>query len=505
MRALGNAGKTQAGDRTGASACRVAQRTGRAIQPPQREKQVRIVPQQAERQTGVRRLTWALAPVLCTLAGMLACAAPALALNPERHYEMVSPPFKDGYGALNIEAVAQDGESVAFFSPGVFAGAPIGLTQSDDEMAYVAHRVGSGWSTESLWPPASLTSEVVDGNQDVSPTLTVTAALGRLGPSNEVANVFGEQAQLFVHSVVEPDISTAWEAAEPTLETPQKSQISAPGYKGASIDFCHVVVVPPDPGEYYLSVPTFSTVAEHLYEVNRGCGGELRQVRLVGLNNSGGLVSPECRDTLGLESAADGDFGDEANGESPSSFNAISAGGRQVFFTATTHCERQENHAQLFVRVGGVRTLEVSRPLTSACSEVPCGGAAIASARPPAEFVGASRDGSRVFFMTKAPLVEGDKDTTKDLYLANIGCPSGVGEACALGEAQNTSVTSLVQVSHDPRVGEAADVQGVVRLAPDGSRVYFVARGCFYGGGFTTEGSGLLKDSEREPESINAI
>ena len=38
-------------------------------------------------------------------------------------------------------------------------------------------------------------------------------------------------------------------------------------------------------------------------------------------------------------------------------------------------------------------------------------------------------------------------------------------------------MTSLTQVSHDPRAGEAAEVQGVLRVAPDGSRAYFVARG----------------------------
>jgi len=37
-------------------------------------------------------------------------------------------------------------------------------------------------------------------------------------------------------------------------------------------------------------------------------------------------------------------------------------------------------------------------------------------------------------------------------------------------------VNSLVQVSHDPN-GEAAEVQGVLAVSPDGSHVYFVARG----------------------------
>src|SRR5476649_2782571 len=49
--------------------------------------------------------------------------APALALPEGRHYEMVSPVFKGGYGAKNVEAVSPDGETVIFSSPGAFAGA----------------------------------------------------------------------------------------------------------------------------------------------------------------------------------------------------------------------------------------------------------------------------------------------------------------------------------------------------------------------------------------------
>ena len=107
--------------------------------------------------------------------------------------------------------------------------------------------------------------------------------------------------------------------------------------------------------------------------------------------------------------------------------------------------------------------------------EVPCDGAAT---RAPAFFQGASEDGSKVFFTTTVPLVTGDTDNKNDLYMATIGCPSGEPEC----EVAKREVTSLVQVSHDPN-GEAAEVpqgvfmQGVVRVAPDGSRVYFVARG----------------------------
>ncbi len=79
--------------------------------------------------------------------------------------------------------------------------------------------------------------------------------------------------------------------------------------------------------------------------------------------------------------------------------------------------------------------------------------------------------GTRVFFSTTALLLKG-VSSENALYEATIGCP-GV-ESCAANERE---VTSLVQVSHDPNAGEAAELQGIVRIAPDGSHVYFVARG----------------------------
>ena len=79
-----------------------------------------------------------------------------------------------------------------------------------------------------------------------------------------------------------------------------------------------------------------------------------------------------------------------------------------------------------------------------------------------------------MFFTTAAQLVTGDTDPSTNLYMAKIGCPGGEAEACAAGQRV---VTGLTEVSHDPHAGQGAEVQGVVSVAPDGRRVYFVARG----------------------------
>jgi hypothetical protein len=73
-----------------------------------------------------------------------------------------------------------------------------------------------------------------------------------------------------------------------------------------------------------------------------------------------------------------------------------------------------------------------------------------------------------VFFTTTQQLVNGDTDQTNDLYECDIppGAPAPVGTAnpCA----------SLTEVSHN---ATGANVENVVNISEDGSRVYFVAQG----------------------------
>ena len=405
--------------------------------------------------------------VLALLASLLLgghfAAALALALPEGRVYELVSPVYKGGYGVNKIEAVAPDGDSAAFYSPGTFAGAPQGLA-GQTELAYLAKREPSGWSTESLLPPAELTPYPL--GQDVSSTLNTTFDLGVLGPNDEAADQDGVQEEFLFHSVGLPDTAANWEVAGGVLETQKKKHIKLT-YYGASADLCHLLFRSTSQEENLLPGATGKYT---LYELDRGCEGEAPSVRLVAVNNQDKSISPSCPDDLGIEEYA-GEY-------KISHFNDVSAGGREVFFTTSVgKGECDTSLAQLFVRLDGSRTLEVSRPLEPACGEVPCGGAAVAAARTRAAFVGASSDGSKVFFETTAPLTTEDRDADNDLYMARIGCPSGAGEACEPGETEETKVTSLVLVSHDPHAGEAAEVQGAVRIAPDGTRAYFVARG----------------------------
>ena len=416
--------------------------------------------------TGARACTLASFAVLALMA---LTATPAVALPEGRVYEQVSPTYKGGYGANAIKGVSLNGESVIFESLGAFAGAP--STQGGGA-PYLARRGASGWSTSALNVPAALAADSVE-SVGFSANLESALFFTVPGPNFGAAANGATEQEFLSYQTDTPDTAADWKVQGEVLEGLNKTPGDRIGVKGASADFSHILFE--GGAEPFLAGAV--NVEGPLYDfVTSGEGAP--SLGLVGVNNhdQGEAIDPACVTTLGNRLGKG------------STFNAIAAGGGEIFFTTNVEpnqrdgCEGDpDDPAQLFVRVDGSRTLEVSRPLEPSeafggCEnngvpgEVPCSGAA---ERASAEFVGASEDGSKVFFTTAAPLVSEDKDSTNDLYMVEIGCPGDAGECQPAGK----EVTSLVQVSHDPNVGEAADVQGVVSMASDGSRVYFVARG----------------------------
>jgi hypothetical protein len=404
--------------------------------------------------------------------GIVACvcccaAVQALGLPPGRVDEMVSPLYKAGYGVNVTTAVAPDGESVAFASTGVFAGQ---LLNDPLGNLYVARRSTLQWSNTSVAPPAALAP--VGFTADFSETLDSALFKGFPGPSVALATLAGTENVFFLHDT-NTDMGQGWEVAGLRLETVNKDPFNA-NYGGASGDLCHILIdgVGADP---LLSVAVGAT-AEQVYEMARGCNGEPPSLRVVALDNKGAVIDLDCNAMVGARLVDVGEDGKAAT------FNAISADGSEVFFTSKVnpgegqHCESQfHNPNELFLRLAGSKTLELSRPLGDCVGEageepeeVPCKGAVD---RAPAYFQGANEKGTVAFFTTAEPLAGTDTDTGNDLYTETIGCPGGPESQC---EADQRGVTSLVQVSH---AAEPAEVQGVVRVAPDGSRVYFVARG----------------------------
>jgi hypothetical protein len=393
----------------------------------------------------------------------------SFALSEGRVYEMVSPVYKAGYRA-GLSYVAPDGETVVFQSVGSFAGDP-----NDDAVLnyYVAHRGGSGWSTDSVSPPATLLPKFEEF--DFSPTLSTSlVAQAKLGPNSGYADSESQEGEFRLHDTALPDEGANFALAGEVLKplTPTSGSFLL-GYHDASPDFSHIIFSESSGEEKYL-LPEAAGSLSRLYDLSSaGAAGDLG---LVGLDNQREVIYPDrCEPELGNGGIRD------------SQYNAVSSDGEEIFFSvglvagrsgAAASATACGEHAQLFMRVGGERTVEVSRPLDAstpyggcvgevgeAPGEVPCKGAV---SRPSAEFQGASENGDRVFFTTSASLLPGS--TSNNLYMATIGCPGG-GEAC---EPSQREVTGLVQASSGL---EPAEVQNVIAVAPDGSHMYFVARG----------------------------
>jgi hypothetical protein len=425
-----------------------------------------------------RRGGWAHAPLwgrslasLVALAmSVVALAAPtgAFALSEGRVYERVSPLYKAGYGAT-IFAVAPDGESVVFDSLGAFNGEPQTAESGNN---YLARRVaGREWETSPLQAPFPRPDNVE--SIDFSSTMEYAEAASTVGETrNEV--------QLLLHRVGAPDTPAEW--SEP-LGVPMKPIESRPIFAvplGGSGDLCHVLIegiaLLPESGHRHTP-----------FDLARGCHGEGPSLRLIGVRNSNGPSGEPA--PIDEECTQVGQYG--VGAVQGAHFFAFSGDGSEIFFTDEVvpgpSCGEGSVTAdrQLFVRLGGSRTVEVSRPVEPSLpfggcgegggagevpGEVPCPGAA---SRAPAFFKGASEDGSRVFFTSGATLVPGDTDTSSKLYMASIGCP--VSEPGC--EPAHRQVTGLADVSRSPLAGEDADVQGVVSMGRGAQYVYFVAHG----------------------------
>ncbi len=424
--------------------------------------------------------------IVLSVIALTAAPAPALALPEGRVYEMVSPVYKGGYGANTIEAVAPDGESVAFGSLGAFAGDPANNAVTN---IYIARRGESGWTTTPVTVPAVLAphSSVIDYSSNLESSLSEDVA----GPNGGSAEYDTNEAEFLLHASGLSDMPGNFEVAGEKLIALNGEPFSA-SYQGGSPDFSHIVFYLSSKetgGEASLLKEAVGTQSR-LYDLSTGGGGSL--LRLVGLNNSGQVIDPACGEELGDPGNGIESFGTVKGSE----FNAVAAGGGEIFFS-TTYCSVVPQ--QLFVRVAGSRTLEVSRPLEvskpfggcrkgGVLGEVPCEGAA---ARAPVEFQGANEAGTLVFFTTTGSLVGEDQDGANDLYMAEIGCPGGEAQCAPVAK----EVRSLVQVSHDPHGGESAEVQNTVAIAPDGSYVYFVARGVL-SEGLNAEGGAPVRGAD---------
>ena len=399
-----------------------------------------------------------------------------------RAYELVTPPHKGGVPAY-LNVVSADASRVIVHSTGEFGDA--GNSQETEGAAYELTRTAGGWSEAGIDLPASQYpyARYLGATPELNKTLWF--ARGSSQSLSALDLLVRDEAGGVLHDLG-PDSNPAGHHEPPGLGLPPGQSFFDTWYVGSSTDFSHVlfwVASSETAGEETkapLLWPGDTTTPgvprlprfHSLYERTEPTGFE---PTLVGVSNEGPLDgSPHINEGAVLLSECGTNLGNAGGGNTRT---AVSESGASVLFTAEHNAEcagTQPSVNELYARVAGVKTLAISEPALSGPGAVPgreCSGVCATDEEVPSDrsegvFVGAAQNGSKVFFLSAQPLVNGDEDATTDLYEAEIE-----------GQGAGARVAKLVQVSHDPHVGQAAEVQGVTRISGDGSHVYFVAKG----------------------------
>jgi hypothetical protein len=376
-----------------------------------------------------------------------------------RVYEQVSPVEKGGLDAVSLQplqptqsAPCEAGEACTIVYMNVSA-AFGGARGNEFSNAYLAERAPEGWRTTALTPPTpqapanSLAKITYAFSGDLSQgVLRVPLQQLTEGAPAGVYNLYLRQA----------DGSYSLVTASAPGEAPQSGcgncfeAQDVPAFAGASSDFGHVIfeandsLVPGAPG----------AGVENLYEAFAG------RVSLAGLLPDGKAPATGATAGGGI---------DAVNERTHELEHAISADGSHVLFEAAADGggpdPQQAGDTELFDRIGGAYTIEISAPALGAQPSKCETEERICDAQP-SKFWAASEDGSIVYFTSKAALTkeshtgpEHGENPGNDLYRYDV------------------DTGTLTDVSVDANDPDGASVLGVVGASADGSYVYFVATG----------------------------
>jgi hypothetical protein len=333
-------------------------------------------------------------------------------------YEQVSPERTSGQRA-GILTVSDDGNAGVFHS---FGGLADTENLPDLGVQYATQRTPGGWTASAMAPPAADfpfigTTAAQDWTPDGSGSLWFVNLKKDEGTNN--------------WTPVEREPDGTFQIAGVT----QKNDPLMQGPVGTSSDLRTVVQsTTTRPPLTDGTVDTRNTNKASLYVSRRSATGSLSTSQVA--YRAGATMFPAtCAVSLGSNNRARA---------------AVSADGTKIFFSSA--CKTPADQ-RVWAKVGDADPIDLS---ASQCDDGNCGSEAVAL------FEGAARDGSRVFFTTQQKLVDGDQDTTKknDLYEYDFN---------ATGDKLRPITSSLE--------AEGAGVVRVVRVAEDGSHVYFVANG----------------------------
>ena len=365
-------------------------------------------------------------------------------------------------------AVAEDGDAVLFQTE-----ASLGPDAPAEEGAYVFTRGAHEWETH--------VEDLPNGGEQVSePQVFDPTDLSEVGVwdgAGTDSDLYGGNKSLFGYTWM---VGPAGGPFMPlhTVHGLAAAEEQTRSMVGGSEDLSDIILssenhsLAPGAGE-------LDEGAHALYEWAGGgeCSSVTSACKLVNVNENGELI--RCGALLGSASGEGGAHG------------AVSSDGSKVLFTAPDPGETaapapvglpgcwnpattpQENPPEIYMREGGDRTVEISKPEE---------GVQITAENPmqPAVFVGASSDGLKVFFVTKTELT---KDAT--------------GHAAELYEYETES-GDLTMISGGETGTAEGNVDFVAAIPSSGDAVYFTAFGDLAKGAVehteAAPGAGLYKN-----------
>ena len=373
-----------------------------------------------------------------------------------RAYEMVSPTYKEGY-PLFATSYSADGEKAIVGGLGNLAGAAGAGESGFEGDVYIDSRTQSGWESSPLNAPLSeFVGQIpvaYEANSGITlwyqhrPSESSTTRDLYVRSAAGVYSLIGPLTVPFIGEVEEEDDYIS------TLETHFDQPV------GATSDFSHVLLSAVTQEDIWPFDGT-SGSAGSLYEYS---GVDNSQPILVGVEGEKG--STELLSGCGTQIGG---------GPEGSSYNALSADGETVFFTAVA-CGLVP--AEVYARLHGAlvspvaaETVDVSG---SECSGI-CGGASGKN------FEGASEDGHVVYFTSTQQLTDSAVDGTASGNAAEgqgcAGTPEGLG-GCNLYAYDFSLPGAACQEEHKClKLVAGGEVLGVAGIAEDGQRIYYVKR-----------------------------
>ena len=309
-----------------------------------------------------------------------------------------------------------------------------GNTLGSTENEYVARRSSTGWATTSLDPSAATYDQIhFPPTEGLSPDLRSSLWIARHGEAPAESN------WSYYLRAPNGSMTRVGPGAVPGVTEEH------PYTEGTSADLSHVVFA-------HGAIGGGQTYLAALYEYV-GTGNEGPPLPVSVENNGQQIPGEAC-------------------------YKGMSTDGRVIVFGCANNGE-----TDLWARVGESATVAVSH---SECTRTSGDPGGLCNAEAHAQFAGMAVDGSRVYFTTTQQLVNGDTDQTEDLYECVIppGTPAPVGSANACASLTEVSGTAT-----------GANVERVVSVSEDGSRVYFVAKGALAANLGTTDAAPAAGDN----------